>query len=161
MNGQGGAARPAREAGGPPPQLPVIPYKEGNVCLESGCSACCRGTEMLLTEADVARIRAMRPGLDFLFTADDGFLQLRTRSEPTEPCVFLAADGRCSIHAVRPEGCRLYPAVWAEDLRTAELDKDYCPHTEGFLLPRSTNDAVARLAQRLQDERKRRISSKK
>lgn len=143
--------------------LPAIPFKGADPpCLARGCSLCCHDIEMLLTEDDLRRLGRERPGEPFWFVADDGYLQLKTRDGPPaagghgRPCWFLAPDGRCSVHAARPEGCRLYPAVWADDLRAAELDADYCPHTDGFLLPPATADAVRRLAARLQDERRRR-----
>ena len=147
--------------------LPSIPVKGAMPCIERGCSACCHDIEMLLTEDDLRRLSRERPGEEFWFVADDGYLQLKTRAGPAakggqgRPCWFLSPDGTCSVHASRPEGCRLYPAVWSDDLRAAELDQDYCPHTDGFLLPAATNDAVRRLAQRLQDERRRRQPSAK
>ena len=130
-------------------------------CLERGCSACCHDVEMLLTEADVRRITAMRHGLDFWFTAEDGHRQLRTRDGPAakggtgKPCVFLAPEGTCTIHAARPEGCRLYPAVVDQEATAANavhLDVEFCPHTDGFLLPMATKDAARRLAHRLETE---------
>lgn len=147
-----------------PEPLPQIPAKGALPCIERGCSACCHDTEMLLTEDDAARIAAARPGLDFAFVADDGYLQLRTRDGPAakggtgRPCVFLDPVGLCSIHAVRPEGCRLYPALWSDDVRRAELDTEGCPHTDGFLLPPATADAVRRLAGRLHREAAARLS---
>lgn len=151
----------------PLPALPSIPSKgQDPPCLTRNCSACCHDIEMLLTEDDLGRLARARPGEDFWFRADDGYLQLKTRDGPPgrggegRPCVFLRLDGLCGVHDVRPEGCRLYPAVWAEDLRAAELDADYCPYTDGFLLPQATADAVQRLATRLQAERRSRISSK-
>jgi len=146
--------------------------------MEHQCSACCHDIEMLLTASDLARIQAARPGMDFFFRADDGYLQLRTRDPPAaqgawggkdpdpatvttqpRPCIFLDPSGACSIHDIRPEGCRLYPAVWDEGLRDAELDDMYCAHTDGFALPRATRDAVGRLAKRLQAEQQARLQS--
>ncbi|MCA1811234.1 MAG: YkgJ family cysteine cluster protein [Halobacteriales archaeon] len=145
--------------------LPSIPVRGAMPCLERRCSACCHDTEMLLTDGDVARIAALRPGVDFWFTADDGFRQLRTRDGPAavggtgRPCVFLAPEGTCGIHADRPEGCRLYPAVWDLEREAAELDAECCPHTDGFLLAPATRDATRRLAQRLEGERERRAAA--
>lgn len=144
------------------PRLPQIAPKGRLPCEEFACSACCHGTEMLLTEGDVARLQAARPGLAVHFQTDDGFLQLRTRPDPPlpgfagEPCLFLDGKGRCSIHALRPEGCRLYPGVWDADHDKVLLDADYCPHPDGFLLPPQTRDAVRRLAARLVQERDQR-----
>ncbi len=154
----------------PLPALPQIPTKGGNPCMDHACSACCHDVEMLLTDADVSRIGPPHPGMDFFFQADDGYLQLRTRDGPAasgshaapgatpRPCVFLAPAGFCTIHAIRPEGCRLYPAVWDDALRGAELDADYCPHTDGFALPVATVDAVRRLAAKLEQERLGRLT---
>lgn len=160
-----------------PPSLPVIPVKQGMPCLEQGCSACCHDTEMLLTLSDVERIQAARPDTQFHFVADDGFLQLRTRDAPPvsgwqggpsqsstlaanvapRPCIFLNNVGHCSIHDVRPEGCRLYPGVWDEEIRKAALDAEHCPHTAGFNLAAGTKDALQRLATRLVAERDARV----
>lgn len=133
--------------------LPSLPTTNGSPCEANGCSDCCHDIEMLLTEADLTRLQAARPGEDFWFQADDGFLQLQTReAHGPKPCWFLV-DGRCSVWADRPEGCRLYPAIWDDGLRRATLDADYCPHTDGFRLPRSMDDATRRLANRLMAER--------
>ncbi len=150
--------------------LPSIPFVGAvDPCSRHGCSACCHDIEMILTEADLARLRAARPDDDFWFEADDGFLQLRTRDAPPargshaapgatpRPCIFLDPAGRCSVWADRPEGCRLYPAAWDEGLRQAALDADYCPHTEDFRLPRAVGDAVRRLGDRLEAERRARL----
>jgi len=148
--------------------LPVVP-STGNPCFEHACSACCHDTEMILTEDDVQRIegflaadaeaaRRLTAGEIWWRTAGDGFMELCTKAAPPampgpgRPCVFLETEGRCGVHAVRPEGCRLYPATWDEGLRRAVLDDD-CPHTEAFRIPRATGDAVRRLAQRLEAER--------
>lgn len=146
------------------PRLPQIAPKGALPCETFRCSACCHGTEMLLTEGDVTRIALEHPDLDFVFSTDDGFLQLRTRPDPPlpgftgAPCLFLDGVGRCSIHAIRPEGCRLYPAVWDADHDQVLLDGDYCPHPDDFALTPQTRDAVRRLAHRLVQERDHRVA---
>ena len=147
-------------------KLPAIPMRgAANPCFENGCTACCHDNEMVLTEADIARIRLARPGVDFYFEADDGLLQLRTvTTADVSPeqgrnplaCIFLAPNGSCSIHEDRPAGCRLYPAIWDADARKAILDTVYCPHTDGFVLAPSTSDALKRLVSRLEAERRAR-----
>lgn len=155
---------PAGPREAPPPQLPQVPSKGASPCLANGCSACCHDTQMLLTNEDVRRLEALRPGLPFAVLADDGYLQLRSRDAPPvsgmrgKPCVFLDEAGRCSVHAHRPEGCRLYPAMWDDDAGKAVLDGEHCPHTAGFLLPMATQDAVRRLAERLHAERDARVT---
>ena len=152
------------------PSLPTV--GPDPPCVTEPCSQCCHDIEMLLSEADALRLRAAvavaRPGTpdaDWMFLADDGYLQLRTRDGPPavgspggKPCWFLGADGRCTVWADRPEGCRLYPAVWDDGLRHAVLDTDYCPHTDGFRLPRAMDDATHRLADRLHRERDARLA---
>ncbi|MHB8634251.1 MAG: YkgJ family cysteine cluster protein [Thermoplasmatota archaeon] len=133
-------------------KLPEIPVAAANPCLSNGCAACCMDTQMLLTQADIERLSG-GPVEDFWFTAEDGFRQLRTQEAPGRPCVFLDEAGRCRVHGKRPEGCRLYPAVWEGDLRKAALDATYCPHTAGFRLDSGTAEAVRRLAVRLERER--------
>jgi Fe-S-cluster containining protein len=153
----------SREGPAAPAGFPEIPVRSDVPCIEKSCSACCHDVEMVLTEGDLSRLLAARPGEDFWFRAEDGYLQLRTRDGPAavggegKPCWFLAPDGRCTVHAVRPEGCRLYPAFYDETVRSAALDDLYCPHTDGFLLPQATKDAVRRLALRLQEERAKRV----
>jgi hypothetical protein len=142
-------------------------------CEKFGCSACCHDIEMLLTDDDVGRIAHATGRRDFYEQADDGYLQLRTKDAPAakgwnggagvpvpttpppKPCTFLDPDGRCSIHEARPEGCRLYPATW--DGVVAELDRDYCPHPDDFVLSGQTSAAVRRLAERLEMEKRKRI----
>ncbi len=137
--------------------LPVV-QSDGNPCFAHSCSQCCHDIEMILTEADLERLRAVRPEDDFWFEADDGYLQLRTSDKPglypgAKPCLFLGPDGRCGVHEVRPEGCRLYPAVWDEGLREVVLDEDYCPHTDEFHADQATGTALQELAARLEAER--------
>ena len=146
--------------------LPEIPVRgKESPCAAKGCSACCHDVEMILTEDDLRRLREARPGEDFWRLADDGFLELRTRDAPAarggqgRPCWFLDPEGRCTVHAVRPEGCRLYPAMWDDGLRAAALDDDYCPHTDGFVLSPGLKAPVRDLAARLHAERRRRLQA--
>jgi uncharacterized protein len=136
--------------------FPAIP-SVGNPCVENRCSACCHDTEMLLTDADMTRLAALRPGETFWVEAD-GFRHLRTRDAPPvagmtgRPCWFLNPTGRCTVHDDRPEGCRLYPAILDVDADAVALDEEHCPHTDGFRLPTATQDAVRRLVERLERE---------
>lgn len=125
---------------------------------------------MLLTDADVERIAARvvsSPDLLALqreigpwhFEAEDGYLQLHVRpggpakgSPGGAPCWFLGDDGLCRIWSDRPEGCRMYPAVWDDSVREAVLDEDYCPHTDGFALSPEMDAATESLAERLHAE---------
>ncbi len=138
------------------PSIPTIP-RSTSPCITRGCSACCHDTEMLLTNDDILRLSVDHADEPFWHEVD-GYLMLRTKDAPPapgqsgRPCWFLSADGRCTVHEARPEGCRLYPAIYDVDAMKAILDDEHCPHTDGFRLPQITADAVARLARRLQDE---------
>ncbi len=97
-----------------------------------GCTACCRQSGFVyLTEADVARI-ATHLGMDA-----DGFEKKyvyrtrhlrRLRMPRSTICRFLREDG-CSIHAVKPTQCRIFP-FWPDLIESAcEWRKtgQYCP----------------------------------
>ncbi len=102
---------------------------EATPCVAHGCSKCCYELEAPLTEADAARLEAHghdRP--DFAVVDDEGVLQLQKKNGR---CVFLGEDGFCTVHAYRPEGCRLYPLVWDRDAEGVGLD-DWCPFAEEF-----------------------------
>jgi Fe-S-cluster containining protein len=81
---------------------------------------------MTLTEADVARIEASGH-TDFYFVNDDLDLQL---VNVDGHCVFLL-DGLCSVHGVRPEGCRVYPLILDLSVDRVVLDA-LCPWAEEF-----------------------------
>ena len=84
-----------------------------------GCSACCRGMgrSILLDPYDIFRLQKIT-GQNFAglmqekieLGVEDGLILPALRMQPeTDACGFLAADGRCSIHAGRPGLCRLFP----------------------------------------------------
>lgn len=146
--------------------LPTIPVVGAEApCVPRGCSACCHDTQMLLTNEDVLRLGADHADEPFWYE-DDGYLALATRDAPAieghagRPCWFLGDDGRCTVHDKRPAGCRLYPAIWDTDLGRAVMDSAHCPHTDGFRLPRITQDAVKRLVDTLEAERAARMTAK-
>ncbi len=152
------------------PELPLAAGRTAPPCETEPCSQCCHDIEMILTEADVGRIAlrvaaspSLRKQMDEIgpwhFEAEDGFLQLHTRpglpargSPGGSPCWFLGDDGRCRIWDARPEGCRLYPAIWDDAGQEAILDADYCPHTDGFGDPAPMTQATRDLAARLDAE---------
>ena len=85
----------------------------------AGCSACCHGMgeSIILTPLDVYRLEQ---GLKVSFGelmidkielhVVDGLILPNLKMQPdTERCAFLNPDGRCSIHAYRPDICRLFP----------------------------------------------------
>ncbi len=88
------------------------------------CGACCGGApgRVRLRPGEFARIAAYL-GADpsalaprVLRREPDGAEGLR--EEPNGDCVFFQ-EGRCSIHAVKPAQCRLYP-FWFRNTRSRE-----------------------------------------
>ena len=85
-----------------------------------GCSACCHnmGSSIILDPLDFHRISVhLKLGFEALLgdkielNIVDGVIlpNLKMMSEPENPCGFLGADGRCSIHPYRPGICRIFP----------------------------------------------------
>jgi len=107
-----------------------------------GCSDCCRGRAAAIT-LDAVDVRLLGEGLNYSFEGllDHGLITLSVvdgvvlpalamkqvpipsgnhqngNAEEEEACVFLNAQGRCSIHAFRPGICRMFPLarLWMED----------------------------------------------
>lgn len=84
-----------------------------------GCFACCcgMGSSIVLDPLDVHRLTR---GLNCTFeellakyielNVVDGVILPNLKMQgSTEQCAFLNAEGRCSIHAIRPGICRLFP----------------------------------------------------
>ncbi|PXY74870.1 MAG: hypothetical protein CXX80_06035 [Methanobacteriota archaeon] len=69
-------------------------------------------------------------------SATGGILEL-ANNPATQACVFLATDspeldaeGICTIHEIRPEGCQIYPVIL--DQKDAAWMDIICPHTAEF-----------------------------
>ena len=85
----------------------------------AGCSACCRGmgNSIVLDPFDVYRLsQYFEQGFEALLadkielSMEGGLILPHMRmDEKTESCVFLNEEGRCSIHAMRPGLCRIFP----------------------------------------------------
>lgn len=105
---------------------------------------------MLLTESDIARLRDA--GHDGFFEVREGWLVLQNDPD-TGACVFLGQDGRCTVHAIRPDGCRLYPLIFDEDAGPM-LDREICPYTADFDAGAKDRSAVRRLRDQLVRERR-------
>lgn len=106
----------------------VQPEYEGLPCVRHGCTKCCYEAEMPLTEADIVRLEALgHRRQDFALLDDERVPQLRMTDGH---CIFLLG-GRCSVHADRPVGCRLYPLVWDQFAGRVVRD-EFCPFTLEF-----------------------------
>lgn len=84
-----------------------------------GCHACCEkmGDSIVLDPLDVYRLNKAT-GKNFealladtieLHVTDGMILPSLKMAGETERCVFLNEEGRCSIHALRPGLCRVFP----------------------------------------------------
>jgi Fe-S-cluster containining protein len=120
-----------------------------NPCLDHDCHICCHDTRMTLTEADVARLRTAGHR-DFFFINDDLDFQLENIDGH---CIFLG-DGRCSVHADRPEGCRLYPMILDLSVDRVVLDS-VCPWASEFSF--GQDDEVQLRRSVMDEESERRI----
>ena len=84
-----------------------------------GCSACCRGMgeTVVLDPLDVFRLTTglsvsfenLLEGRLALRVVDGLILPYLQMTGREEACSFLDADGRCSVHELRPGICRLFP----------------------------------------------------
>ncbi len=93
----------------------------------AGCWDCCQGMEdtIVLDPLDIYRMtgglkKTFAELLDVAFSLGmvDGLALPRLRVDGAgDRCVFLNAQGRCSIHAFRPGICRLFPLgrIYEED----------------------------------------------
>jgi len=121
-----------------------------DTCLRYGCIKCCLDTEMPLSSSDIVRIKGLGFSGDFFILKKNGNRQLKNLSGR---CVFHNGQG-CTIYNYRPEGCRLYPAVFHED--TGEVVPDsYCPHHGEFRLTPIISRKVIKLVRKLDVEKKR------
>jgi len=123
-----------------------------NWCLQYECIKCCLNTKMPLSTSDIEGIGHLGFSEDFFVTKSDEELRLRNLNGR---CVFHNGQ-RCTIYNDRPEGCRLYPAVFDENKGRAILHS-YCPHHKKFQLTPTISCQVVELVRKLNAERKRRL----
>ena len=88
------------------------------------CGACCRVPGYVrLTEADILALSKELQLAPEVFVNKytelaPGRTGLVLAGDPQLPCLFLAENGLCRLHAVRPKQCRDYPERW----RSAEIE---------------------------------------
>lgn len=121
-----------------------------NFCIDYGCIQCCLETEMLLSNEDIERIRSFGFAQEFFIAKRDGWLQLKNYDGR---CVFHNGI-ECSIYENRPEGCRLYPIIYNEDMN-ASFDED-CPHSDKFEISKPVIQQVTDLVYKLRYEKEQR-----
>lgn len=122
-----------------------------NPCLAHGCSVCCHDTAMPLREADAARLRSLGHDPARFARVEDGWLLLRNEGGQ---CVFLR-DGACTVYDGRPEGCRLYPLVWEEDV--GPTTDELCPWRDEFTFDAQHRRRLDALVRTLTREREARL----
>lgn len=105
-----------------------------------GCSACCRGMgeSVILDPLDCFRLTTgLKQSFEQLLNDKlelnvvDGIILPNLRMEGKEECcAFLNEEGRCSIHALRPGICRLFPLgrYYEDGDFRYFLQKDECKH---------------------------------
>ena len=109
---------------------------------------------MTLTNADVARLEAAGRQ-DFCFVNDDDDLQLHNFDGH---CIFLLA-GRCSVHDVRPEGCRLYPLILDLSVDRVMLDA-FCPWAGEFAFTQEDRVLLRKSVVEEENEARKRTSAR-
>jgi len=121
--------------------------QSGSPCLKHNCALCCFETEMPLSPLDIKKILKRGHKIDeFAVKTKDGW-QLKNCSGR---CVFLA-ENRCRIYDYRPEGCRLYPLVFDENLGKPVMDK-ICPYNHEFDVRKEDIQKLERLLAELQEK---------
>jgi len=89
---------------------------------------------MPLSNLDLKRILKLGYKLEGFAVKTDGGWRLKNNSGR---CVFLIEGKSCGIYPHRPEGCRLYPLVYDENLKKVVIDP-LCPY--GHLFKVQKND---------------------
>ena len=106
------------------------------------CGNCCYNTEMLLTEEDERRIESLGYRKEEFSVVVDGVRRLRNVNGK---CFFLE-NNMCRIYEHRPEGCRLYPAVY--NGRDIIVDK-FCPKWREIKITESDKKALLKLIKKI------------
>jgi Fe-S-cluster containining protein len=100
---------------------------------------------MSLSVFDVTKILKRGYDLsDFTIKADGG----RHLKNIAGRCAFLSEDG-CMIYPYRPEGCKLYPLIYDEELRKAVMDH-LCPFASEFDVKKEDITKLKNLLERLE-----------
>jgi len=110
---------------------------------------------MLLLDEDVRRIVGLGFKEQFFASGSDGYRVLKNSSAGR--CVF--HDGKqCTIYENRPEGCKLYPVVFDENLMLPMKD-ELCPYRDEFAVSWKTKVKLRETYQMLVGERLSRIET--
>ena len=102
---------------------------------------------MPLTENDIARIEAIGYSRSDFAVKDGRIFRLRNVNGK---CFFLDSKNRCKIYNHRPEGCRLYPAVY--DGKGVTVDK-FCPKWKEVKIGSNAKQRLIRLIEVIYGEK--------
>jgi len=94
---------------------------------------------MPLTADDILRIEALGYRREEFSVFDGSIVRLRNVNGK---CFFLDENNRCRIYEHRPEGCRIYPAIY--DGRNVVVDR-VCPKWREVRLGRGVERRLLRL----------------
>ncbi|MGQ9625045.1 MAG: YkgJ family cysteine cluster protein [Candidatus Bathycorpusculaceae bacterium] len=126
----------------------------------SRCGACCRKTEMLLSEEDIKRLEKIGYSREEFVRYDrQAFAKLRNRHGH---CVFYDFNkDLCKVYKYRPLGCRVYPIIYNEE-KGVDVD-DLCPMKDTVSKQELKRKSVKvmRLLHKIDEEaKKRRLHTK-
>lgn len=131
-------------------------HHNGTPCKRHGCNLCCTiSTEVPLTEEDARRLVESGIGRERFSEVVRGWLLLRNDGEGR--CVLLE-NGACTVHAVKPEACRLYPLVLS-GRHGVRLERT-CPYRGEFAVDGPGTDRLKQLWRTLGEERRARLRAK-
>jgi Fe-S-cluster containining protein len=123
-------------------------YLKENICIKNKCIKCCIQTSMILTYKDIEKINKLGYNKNFFISFKNGWINLKNKYGR---CVF--HNGlKCIIYNSRPEGCRLYPLIFDNIYKSANLDSE-CPYKEYFNFDLKDNKKLYNLIKRLKSER--------
>jgi len=127
------------------------PVRSDIPCVKHNCVQCCLETRMPLSPLDITRIMKLGYRLnEFTKPLDGKGWRLKNVSGR---CVFLS-EGGCMIYPYRPEGCQLYPLIYAESLRQAVIDH-LCPYGCEFKVRKEEIKKLKTLLERLEKDAKK------
>lgn len=86
------------------------------------CGNCCRTLQIVVDDRDIQRLARRLATTPRQFSKQ----YVETDNEKTQylkatPCSFLGVDNRCSVYEDRPQACRDFPYLHAEDFRSRSL----------------------------------------
>ena len=116
----------------------------GIPCVKHRCVKCCLETRMPLSNPDLKRILKLGYRLEYFAVKTKEGWRLKNNSGR---CTFLLEEG-CGIYPHRPEGCRLYPLVYDENVKKAVIDS-LCLYGYEFKVQKNDVERLKNLIEKL------------